>query len=497
MSSTVEQLSPSKVKLTVELPFSELKPHLNKAYREIADQVSIPGFRKGKVPAAIIDQRFGRGMVLQEAINAALPEAYGKAIDEHKLVPVGQPDVEVTKLEDGDVVEFTAEVEVRPEFDLPDFSQVAVEVKPQGTVDEQVDARIEVMRKRFATTTDVDRPAAEGDTVVIDLVASRDGEPVQDGSAEAVTHVIGEPGFVEGLDEAITGLAAGESATFTTKLLGGPEAGQDADIQVTVQKVQEVTLPDVDDEFAQLVSEFDTVDEMREDLGQGLDRMLAMDQLGEARDKVLEAAVEMADFEVPEKLLADEIAARKEQITSQLSQAGLTLGAYLEQANEPIKDEDEFWADLEQRTGTSLKAQILLDVLADDRELQVEQNELTDLLIRKAAQNNTTPEAEAQHMMEHNHLAEWMGEIRRNKALNLILDAATVTDTDGEKVDTRDPYAEMIAAAQMAAQLANEQAAAAGQGESPESPESADSAESADSPESAVSAESAEDDSEK
>jgi trigger factor len=455
LSSTVEQLSPSKVKLTIEVPFSELEPHLRKAYKEIAEQVNIPGFRKGKVPAAIIDQRFGRGAVLQEAINAALPNAYGQAVSEQGLNPLGNPEIDVTKLEDGELIEFTAEVEVRPTFELPDFSSIKAEVKAQGSIDEEVDARIETMRKRFATTTDVDRPAHEGDQVVIDLRALQNGEPVADGEAEGVTHIVGEPGMVDGLDDAIVGLAAGESTTFSGELAGGPAKGEQADIEVTVQKVQEIELPVVDDEWAQLVSEFDTVDEMRADLSSGLDRVLAMDQLTEARDKVLEAAIVLADFEVPEKALADEIEARRESITQQLGRAQLTLAQYLQQSDEPFDDEEAFWADLAEKTEASVKAQLLLDSIADDRELSVEQHELTELLIRKAAQNNSTPEAEAQHMMEHNHLPEWMGEIRRNKALTVILEAATVTDANGEVVDVKDPYAEIIAAATAAAQAGN------------------------------------------
>ncbi len=454
MSSTVEQLSPSKVKLVIEIPFSELEPHLKKAYKDIAEQVTIPGFRKGKVPSAIIDQRFGRGAVLQEAINAALPNAYGDAVSEHGLNPLGNPEIDVTKLEDGDVVEFTAEVDVRPEFDLPDFSEIAVEVAPQRDADEEVDARIETMRKRFATMVDVDRPASEGDQVVIDLVATQDGEPVPDGNAEGVTHIVGEPGMVDGLDDALVGLSVGESATFSTELAGGAAKGQPADIEVTVQKVQEVELPTVDDEWAQMVSEFDTVEEMRADLASGLDRALAMEQLSEGRDKVLRAVVDAADFEVPEKLLADEVAARSESINQQLGQAGLSLAQYLEQSGEPFEDEEAFWADLASKTAESLKAQLLLDTIADERELSVEQSELTQMLIRRAAENNSTPEAEAQHMMEHNHLPEWMGEIRRNKALQLVLDSATVTDTNGEAVDMRDPYAEIMAAAQAAAAAA-------------------------------------------
>lgn len=213
MPSTVEQLNPSRVKLTVEIPFSDLQPHLTKAYREIAQSVNIPGFRKGKVPSAVIDQRFGRGMVLQEAINAALPSAYGQAVEANKLIPLGDPEVEITKLEDGDLVEFVAEVDVRPEFDLPAFSTLTATVPVLADLDTEIDNRIAMMRERFATSTEVERAAAEGDVVTIDLVGTRDGEELQDATAEGVTYTIGAGGMLDGLDEAVTGLKAGSPPT--------------------------------------------------------------------------------------------------------------------------------------------------------------------------------------------------------------------------------------------------------------------------------------------
>ncbi len=222
MPSTVEQLNPSRVKLTVEIPFADLQPHLTKAYREIAQTVTIPGFRKGKVPTAVIDQRFGRGMVLQEAINAALPTAYGEAVEANKLIPLGDPDVEITKLEDGDVIEFIAEVDVRPELNLPDFGTLSATVPVLADLDTEVNNRIGMMRERFATSTEVDRAAADGDVVTLDLAGSRDGADLPDATAEGITYTIGSGGMLDGLDEAVTGLAAGESADFTSTLVGGP-----------------------------------------------------------------------------------------------------------------------------------------------------------------------------------------------------------------------------------------------------------------------------------
>ena len=436
MPSTVEQLNPSRVKLTVEIPFSDLQPHLTKAYREIAQSVTIPGFRKGKVPSAVIDQRFGRGVVLQEAINAALPTAYGQAVEDNKLIPLGDPEVEITKLEDGDLVEFIAEVDVRPELSLPGFDTLAVTVPVLADLESEVDNRIELMRERFATSTEVDRPAADGDVVTIDLVGSRDGETLPDATAEGITYRIGSGGMLDGLDEAVTGLSAGESADFSSTLVGGPLSGEAADIHVTVAKVAEQQLPDLDDEFAQLVSEFDTVGEMRADLTTAVEQMLRADQLNTARDKVLEDLVAQVEFELPAKLLAAETEARHNQIEEQLKGAGLTLERYLETADDEEADSpEEFWAVVDSRAEQSLRAQILLDTIADENEVGVEQHELTDLIVRKAQSSGSTPEQELQHMMEHNHMSAWMQEIRRNKALGLILAEATVTDADGATVE--------------------------------------------------------------
>ena len=434
MPSTVEQISPSRVKLTIELPFDDLKPSLDRAYAEIAQQVNIPGFRKGKVPARIIDQRFGRGLVLQEAINDALPDAYGKAVVEHQLAPLGQPEVEITQLEDGAVVMFTAEVDVRPDFTVPELSGIQVQVEKAEISDADLDERVDMLRQRFATYSEVDRAAAEDDVVVIDLLGRRDGEPVDEATADGISYKVGSQGMLEGLDDAVKGLKAGESATFTSTLVGGPLQGEEMDIDVTVQKVQQTDLPEIDDEFAQMVSQFDTVAEMKDDLRNGLEQSARFEQLADARDKVLEAVIEQLDFEVPERIAADEAQARKDQITQQLGQAGLTLETYLAESQE-ADSEEAFWADVEQRSAQALKAQLLLDKIADDDEIGVDQAELTQAIMRKAQANGTTPEQEANHMMEHNHMAEWMQEIRRGKALDKLVKGAVVADADGHVLD--------------------------------------------------------------
>ena len=435
MPSTVEKLSPSRVKLSIEIPFSELKSHLDKAYKDIAQSVNIPGFRRGKVPPGVIDQRFGRGVVLQDAINAALPSAYSKAVEEAKVVPLAEPTIEVTEIEDRQRVTFTAEVDVRPDFELPDLATLTATVAGVPDREKEIDERIEVMRQRFATRVDVDRAAAKDDIVTFDILATANGEEIADAAAEGIAYKVGSEGMLDGLEEAVIGKKAGDEVDFKSTLLGGPMKGQDADIHVTVVKVAEEKLPEVDDDFAQLVSEFDTVAEMRADLGTRVDQMGRLEQVQEASDKVLEALVSALDFEVPQSLLDAQVKDRTDQITGQLAQAGFTLERYLEENEEEADSPEAFWADVASNTANALKAQIILDKLADDDELGVEQAELTEMLFRRAAQNGTSPESEMQHMMEHNHAGEWMQEIRRTKALRKIVAASTITDEAGNVVD--------------------------------------------------------------
>ncbi|MDO5065918.1 MAG: trigger factor [Propionibacteriaceae bacterium] len=437
MPSTFEKLSPTRAKLTVEIPFADLKPHLDEAYKEIAHGINIPGFRRGKVPAAVIDRRFGRGIVLQQAINDALPIAYQKAVTEAKLTPLGQPEIDVTRLEDNELVEFVAEVDIRPDFDLPDFSKIKVEVEALGDQDEQVDERIALLRKRFATTTEVDRKAKKGDVVTIDLTASQDGKELDDAATTGFKLTLGEDqGMIEGLEAAVKGLKAGESATFTSTLVGGPQRGQEAEITVTVTQVAEEELPALDEEFAQLISEFDTVEEMREDLARAVLAQARAEQMTVARDKVLEAVLEKVEIELPEGVLTRELENRRAQISDQLARAGLDVETYLAQAeDEDAKDAEEFWAQADERSTQAFKAQLLLDRYAEDHELPVGQQELTELIFRRAAESQTSPQEVVNHMMEHNHMGEWMQEIRRGKALAAICEAASVVDTDGNTVE--------------------------------------------------------------
>ena len=436
MPSTVEQLSPTRVKITVEVPFSDLKPSMDKAYADIARTINVPGFRRGKVPPMVIDQRFGRGVVIQEAFNESWSRFYGEAVTANQLTPLAQPEVEVTKLEDGDLIEFTAEVDVRPEFDVPAPSTIEVQVDGLEVADDVVDSQLEVLRRRFGSRTTVERPADDDDVVTLTLVASKDGEPLPDATAEDIEYTVGSGQMLDGLDDAVTGLSVGESAEFSSTLVGGPLKDEQADIKVTLNKVQESELPELDDDFAAEASEFDTLDELRASITTMATNAARLEQATQARDAVLEALVDQIDVAVPENLLASELDGRRQQITSQLAQAGLTLEQYLADSEDDDQTEDEFWADVERRATQSLKAQMVLDKVAEGSEIGVDQNDLTQHILRKAAAEGTAPQQIAEHLQEHpHHIEEYMVEIRRGKALASVVEAATVTDSDGERLD--------------------------------------------------------------
>ncbi len=435
MPSTIEQLSPTRVKLTVEVPFADLKPSMDKAYAEIARSVNIPGFRRGKVPPMVIDQRFGRGVVIQEAFNDSWSRFYGAAVQENELTPMAPPDVEVTKLEDGDRIEFTAEVDVRPDFDVPDVSGIAVQVDALDVPESMVEEQIDILRNRFGSRTAVERPAADGDVLTLNLAATQDGEPLPDAIAEDLEYTVGSGQMLDGLDEAVTGLSAGESTTFASTLVGGPRKDESADITVTVSRVQSQELPEADDDFAAEASEFDTVAELRDSIATRLSNVARLEQAAQARDAVLESLVDSLDIAVPENLLASEMENRREQITAQLGQAALSLEQYLAEAEEG-QSEQEFWADAEVRATQALKAQMVLDKVAEASQVDVDQNDLTQHILRKAQAEGTPPQQIAEHLQEHpQHIQEYMVEIRRGKALAGIVEAATVTDSEGNPVE--------------------------------------------------------------
>ncbi|MDT4911882.1 MAG: trigger factor [Pseudonocardiales bacterium] len=432
MKSTVENLSPTRVRLAVEVPFDDLKPNLDAAYKAIASQVRVPGFRPGKVPTRIIDQRVGRGTVLQEAVNEALPGLYGEAAREHELQPLGQPEIDITNLDDGTSLSFTAEVDIRPEIVLPDLEGIAVTVDDAEVSDTDVDEQLEELRDRFGTLKGVDRPAEEGDYVSIDLVSTIDGEEVDGGSATGLSYVVGSDDLVDGLDEAITGKSAGDTATLTTTLRQGEHAGGDAEVTVTVKSVKVKELPDVDDQFAQLASEFDTVAELREDLRTRLGRVKALEQGAQARDKLLENLIETVDFPLPESAIKSEVEYREHDIVHSLGHDDALFERYLESQG---KSREEFDAELKESAEKSVRVQFILDAIAEKAEVQIGDAELTQYLVQQAERYEMAPQEFANQVVQSGNLPMLVADIRRNKALAQVLESAAITDASGNAVD--------------------------------------------------------------
>ncbi len=419
MKSAVETLNATRVKLTVEVPFDELEPSMASAYKTIGQQVQVPGFRKGKVPPRIIDQRIGRAAVLQEAVNDALPGFYAQAAQENEVRPLGQPEVEVTEVPDpgqGGDLKFTVEVDVRPELDLPDFSTLEVGVDDVDVTDADVDARVDQLRERFGALVGVDRPVADGDFVSIDVAATIGDEDID--SATGISYQVGSKNMLDGLDEALVGVSAGETATFTAPLAGGDHAGDDAEVTVTVQSVKERELPDVDDDFAQMASEFDTVDELRADLRGQATQTKRFEQGVQARDRLLDLLLERVEVPVPDSLVETEVHRHLE-------------------AEERLED-DEHRTEVAEEARKALRTQLLLDAIVEREEVQVGQEELIEYLVAQAPQYGMDPNAFAQAIQEAGQIQAMVAEVGRRKALAVVLENATVTDASGTVVDLDD-----------------------------------------------------------
>ena len=434
MKTDVEELSPTRVRLSVEVPFDELKPSLDKAYREVGRQVRIPGFRPGRVPPPVIDRRVGRDVVLSQAVNDAMPDLYAKAVAEGDIQTLGQPDVEITSLDDGKELTFTVEVDIRPKFELPDLSSLAVTVDNTLVSPDEVAEYLGSLQERFASLKGVQRPVENDDYVSIDLSASVDGQSVEDAQASGLSYQVGSESLLDGLDQALIGMSAGESATFRTELAGGEFAGREADVTVTVHSVKVKEVPGLDDDFAQLASEFDTLGELRADTRAQLERMKATQQVVQARDRALDALLNRVDVPLPESVVAEEVEQNRDSLVQQLERAGATLEGYLEMANQT---EEQFDADLQERARRAVKVSLVLDQLAREEELSVDQADLSAYVTRQAEQMGVAPERLAQQLADDGRLPLAAAEVLRGKAMNLIAERVKVTDSAGHEIDVK------------------------------------------------------------
>jgi len=414
LKSVIEKLSPTRVKLSIEVSFDELSPHIDGAYKTLSERISIPGFRKGKVPSAMIDQRVGRGAVLDEAINAALPTFYSQAAKENDVLVIGRPNVDITELKDKEKLAFTVEVDVRPELTLPNFSEIEIKVDDVKVADADIDEQIQSLRTRFGTLTTVEQAVITGSFVTIDLVATKDGAELEGGTANDLSYEVGSASMIDGLDEALIGLSAGDSKSFDTALVGMAE-GEKGTVKVSVKAVKDRELPPVDDAFAKLASEFETLAELKADLSTRLTRLKEMEQGAQARDLLVERLTSTVDIPLPAEIIEAEV------------------NEHLEK--EGRLEDDKHRAEVNEEVKATISREFLLDSIVKAESVAVNESELTEYLVRAAARYGMSPDQFIKEVSEAGQVTTMVAEVARAKALAQVLGRVKVVDQSGKKVD--------------------------------------------------------------
>ena len=431
MKSTVETLSPTRVKLSVEVAFEELSPYIADAFKKLASQINVPGFRKGKVPAAMVEQRVGRAAVLDEAINSALPEFYGQAAREKELLVIGRPVVDIKEFKDNEKLEFTVEVSIRPEVTLPDFSKITITVDNAEVTDEALNEQIDELRARFGTLHTVERATKNGDFVTVDLTARINGEEVDGGKANDISYEVGSNRMIDGLDEALVGMSAGDTKTFTTQLVGQQE-GENGDVFIALKVVKERELPPVDDAFAKLASEFDTIEELKKDFTERLLRLKKLEQGAQARDLLVEKLLGDLTIEVPDDLVLEEVNSHLE------GEGRLEDAVHRAEVDKEVRD--------------GIKSEFLLDSIVKAVDVQITEVELTDYLVRMSQRYGMGPEQFAQELQKAGQITQVIAEVTRAKALASVLGRISVVDKSGAKIELEELRTPQAAAAEAAAE---------------------------------------------
>jgi trigger factor len=433
VKSTIEELGPTRVRMAIEVPWGDLDHAFGEVYKELKKQVRVPGFRPGKVPDRVLDQRVGRPAVLEQVIQHAIPEVYSEVVRENSVRVLGQPDIEVTRLDDNDTLAFTAEVDVAPKIELPPLEDLAVTVDDVEVTDEEIDQQIDVMRERFGMLTAVDRPAADGDHVSLDLEARIDDEVLEDGTTSGMSYEVGSGSLMSGLDDAVRGLSADESATFETDLHQGPHAGRQAQVTVTVRSVKAKDLPELDDEFASTASEFDTLAELRDDVRTRLGRAKTMQQGAQARDKLVAHLLEATDVPIPDGLADREVEYRNNALAGEMQRAGIDWDTFLSMSG--VENREAYDAEQRKNIEDAIRTQFVLDAVADAREITVDNDDLSAQVVAQASRNRMSPEQFAQQLQQSGNIAEFVADVRRTKALAQLLEQTTITDASGNVVD--------------------------------------------------------------
>ena len=439
MKTTVDKLSETRVKLTVNVPFTELDKEIEQAYAALAQQVNIPGFRRGKAPRQLIDARVGRGPILEQVINDMFPTRYEQACVENELNVIGQPTIDITTIEDNDFVEFTAEVDVRPEIEVPDFSTFSVTVPNATATDEDVEEALEKLAARFGELKDTKRKMKTGDYAIINIEAEIDGEKIEDASTEELSYCIGDDDLIKGLDTALRGLKTGEDAEFTAEINTGEHKGEEATIKVHVVQSKERKLPELDDEFAQMASEFDTIEELRESTRARVEETKKAEQATAIRDEVLKVAMEKVSFEVPTSVVEEQVHAQLHQIMGQLAHDDKALAKLLEAQG---TTREEFDKESREQAEESVRTQLFLDAIADKEEPQVSQQELTDHILFTASSYGMDPTQFIQQIQSNGQIGNLFADVRRGKALAASICRVEAKDEDGNIIDVEQYFGE-------------------------------------------------------
>jgi trigger factor len=448
VKSTVETLSPTRVRLSVEVPFEELAPYINEAYKSVGQQIRVPGFRPGKAPRQVIDQRIGKESVYAQAMDPAVQANLNKAVTENEVNALGRPELtEVKPIEDGKPFEFTVETDVTPKFELPDFASLKVTVEAGDVTEEDVDADIESQRLRFSSLKTVERPAAEGDFVQIDLRATQNGEEVEGGSVTGMSHEVGSGNLLDGLDEALVGMSAGDEKTIQSTLAGEQE-GETADVEVKVTQVKERELPDLDDDFAEMASQYDTLEELRNATRERLETAGKTGKANEARAKTLEALIEAVDLPLPEKTVTDEVDHTRGHLLEQVQQVAGGFEEYLAMVG---KTAEEFDAELRADVESNLRQSIILGQIARERELEVSGELMTAEVVRQAQQRGV-PQDQFQKFVDelrtNGGLQQIAASLRQQLALEEVVKEASIVDAGGKELTEEDLFPGRAKAAQ-------------------------------------------------
>lgn len=436
LTTTSERLEANKAKLRVEVPEASLKPALDAAYRRWSNEIRVPGFRKGKVPRQLIDQRVGPEAIREEALRDALPDLYVSALESEELEAIAPPEIEVVSFESGVPIVFEATVDLRPEVVLPEYSDITVEAPSSELRDEDLKDQLDRLRDRFAELETIGRAARKGDFVVIDLKGYRGEELVEGVSAPDLLHEIGSGQGPPKLDDEVEGSKPGDIMKFTDTVgegagepagsgatSDGPQETMEVSFTVLVKEVKAKKLPELDDEFAANVGEFETLDELKDDLRQRLGEYQRQVAEQQVRNLVLERFVEAAELKAPERLVDDEVKHRMEHIEQDLASAGVTLEQYAEQTG---STELEVRSEVREQAAQSVKAELLLEEVVRRADIKVDDDDLGREIAYLSAQTNTEPGELAKELASSGRLRGLVADIMRRKALDHVVEQMNV-----------------------------------------------------------------------